>query len=150
MWQNLKRKLLVVSKLPWYIWQILAWVLESLKHLYFNGLLLIEVYNAWAKKSAEELCLMTLKIDAKFEGKLTCSFKNDMTNLVNFCSRAEAISFQKVKGRNYIKLNIQNKQIDQMQCENSILSWKLISDTINKTFYTCSTESLFLRYKKIS
>ena len=26
---------------------------------------------------------MALKIDAKFEGKLTCDFKNDMTNLSN-------------------------------------------------------------------
>ena len=35
-------------------------------------------------KSAKELCLMTLKIDAKFEGKLTCVFKNDMMNIANF------------------------------------------------------------------
>ena len=27
---------------------------------------------------------MALKIDAKFEGKLTCAFKNDMRNLANF------------------------------------------------------------------
>ena len=27
---------------------------------------------------------MALKIHAKFEGKLTCAFKNDMRNLVNF------------------------------------------------------------------
>ena len=27
---------------------------------------------------------MTLKIHAKFEGKLTCAFKNDMRNLANF------------------------------------------------------------------
>ena len=27
---------------------------------------------------------MTLKINAKFEGKLTCAFKNDMRNLANF------------------------------------------------------------------
>ena len=26
------------------------------------------------KKSIEELCLMTLNTDAKFEGKLTCAF----------------------------------------------------------------------------
>ena len=26
---------------------------------------------------------MTLKIDAKFEGKLTCALKNDMKNLAN-------------------------------------------------------------------
>ena len=27
---------------------------------------------------------MTLNIDATFEGKLTCAFKNDMMNLVSF------------------------------------------------------------------
>ena len=27
---------------------------------------------------------MALKVDAKFEGKLTCAFKNDMRNLANF------------------------------------------------------------------
>ena len=27
---------------------------------------------------------MVLKIDAKFEGKLTCAFKNEMKNLSNF------------------------------------------------------------------
>ena len=27
---------------------------------------------------------MVLNIDAKFEGKLTCAFKNDMKNLANF------------------------------------------------------------------
>ena len=29
---------------------------------------------------------MTLKIEVKFEGKLTCVFKNDMRNLSNFHS----------------------------------------------------------------
>ena len=27
---------------------------------------------------------MALRVDAKFEGKLTCAFKNDMRNLANF------------------------------------------------------------------
>ena len=27
---------------------------------------------------------MALKIDAKFEGKLTCAFKNELRNLTNF------------------------------------------------------------------
>ena len=31
-----------------------------------------------------ELNLMTLKIDVKFEGKLTCAFQNDVKNLANF------------------------------------------------------------------
>ena len=32
----------------------------------------------------EELCLMALKIDTKFEGKLTCASQNDMRNFANF------------------------------------------------------------------
>ena len=32
---------------------------------------------------------MVLRIDAKFEGKLTCAFLNDMKNLANFRSQAE-------------------------------------------------------------
>ena len=36
-----------------------------------------------AKKSIDDLCLMTLKIDAKFEEKLIYCFKNEK-NLVSF------------------------------------------------------------------
>ena len=32
--------------------------------------------------------MMALKIDAKFEGKLNCAFKNDMKNLAKFRSQA--------------------------------------------------------------
>ena len=35
-------------------------------------------------RSTQELSLMTLKSNAKFKDKLTCVFKNDMRNLVNF------------------------------------------------------------------
>ena len=35
-------------------------------------------------KSTEELCVMTMKNDEKFEEKLTCHFKIDMSNLMNF------------------------------------------------------------------
>ena len=48
-----------------------------------------------------------------------------------------------------VELN-QKKNSEQMQRENSILLWKKMNSTISKTLYTCSTESLFLRYKKIS
>ena len=34
-------------------------------------------------KSIGEFCLMALNIDATFEGKLTCAFKNDMRNLAS-------------------------------------------------------------------
>ena len=78
------RNWLVSSKLTWTIWQILTQALEFLKKLHFNGLLLNKVYNLWAKKSTGELSLMVLNIDATFDGKVTCSFKNDMRNLANF------------------------------------------------------------------
>ena len=44
-------------------------------------------------KGTEELCLMALNIDAKFEGKLTCAFKNDMKNLANFVHRLKNSHF---------------------------------------------------------
>ena len=77
MMENMKSNWLVVSKLTWGIWRILTRALENLKNLHFNGFLLNKVYNGWAKKSIGEFCLMVLNIDATFEGKLTCAFKND-------------------------------------------------------------------------
>ena len=35
-------------------------------------------------KPTEELCVMAVKNNAKFEGKLTCRFKIDMRNFTNF------------------------------------------------------------------
>ena len=35
-------------------------------------------------KFTEELCVMTMKNDAKFEVESTCHFKIDMRNLTNF------------------------------------------------------------------
>ena len=35
-------------------------------------------------KFTEELCVMTMKNDAKFEEELTCRFKIDMGNLTDF------------------------------------------------------------------
>ena len=37
-------------------------------------------------KLTEELCVMTMNNNAKFEGKLTFHFKTDMRNLTNFDS----------------------------------------------------------------
>ena len=39
-------------------------------------------------KSAKELCLMTLRSDAKFEEKVICGSENDMRNLVNFIANS--------------------------------------------------------------
>ena len=35
-------------------------------------------------KFTGELCVMTMKNDAKIEEELTCQFKTDMKNLINF------------------------------------------------------------------
>ena len=35
-------------------------------------------------KSTQELCVMKMKNNAKFEEKFTCHFKTDMRNLMNF------------------------------------------------------------------
>ena len=35
-------------------------------------------------KFTEELCVMTMKNDTKFEEELTCRFKIDMENVTNF------------------------------------------------------------------
>ena len=37
-------------------------------------------------KFPEELCVMAMKYNAKFEEVLTCHFKTDMRNLANFDS----------------------------------------------------------------
>ena len=44
----------------------------------------VESIKSFRWKSTEELSLMTLETDAKFEEKLALGFKNEMTNLVNF------------------------------------------------------------------
>ena len=50
MMQNLKKNWLVVSKLTQGIGRILSQTLECLKYLHFNGKVLTELYNVWAKK----------------------------------------------------------------------------------------------------
>ena len=50
---------------------------------------------------------MALNIDAKFEGKLTCAFKNDMRNLVNF---------HRLKNSNFI---LESKMAELNQNKNS-------------------------------
>ena len=51
-------------------------------NFYLDRLLLLKVYKISPKK-VQRSCLMTLKIDAKFEEKLTCCFKTEK-NLVGF------------------------------------------------------------------
>ena len=83
--QKWKRNWLITSKLIWGIWRILTRALKNLKNFHFNGLTLTKVYyNTWAKKVQRSS--MALNNDSKFVGKLTCAFKNDMSNLENIQS----------------------------------------------------------------
>ena len=67
-----KKNWLVVWKTTWGIWQIFATALESLK------------IGTLSLKFTEELRVMTMKNDAKFEEELTCRFNIDIRNLTNF------------------------------------------------------------------
>ena len=48
------------------------------ENLHFDVLLLSITYEVSAKKSTEELSLMTLKVNPNFEGKLIFCLNNDM------------------------------------------------------------------------
>ena len=67
---------------------------------------------------------MALKIDAKFQGELACAFKNDIRNLADFHRLKISDFILESKMVELIKIKIGNKQIDQMQREISILTWK--------------------------
>ena len=97
-----------------------------------------KVYNVWTKNVKRGYALT---INAKFERKLTCAFKNNMKNLANF---------QRLKNCDVI---LESKMATLNQNENSkqpdppdavwkfCLPWQLMNSTINKTFYRCSTQS---------
>ena len=57
---------------------------QKSENLHFDRLVLSKPYEFLDVKYTEELRLMTLKSDAKFEEKLTFGPRNDMRNLVNF------------------------------------------------------------------
>ena len=63
----------------------------NLTHFYWNTQK-SQIIALWPREVRERLYLMVLNIDAKFEGKPTFAFKNDMRNLANF-HRLKAILF---------------------------------------------------------
>ena len=65
---------------------------------------------------------MALRIDAKFEGKLTCTFKNDMKNLVNF---------HKLKNSDF---SLESKMAELNQNKNSDQSY--LPDAVRKLCFT--------------
>ena len=75
--QNLKKTWLVVWKMTWGIWEIFTRALSS-------GLSRDQCISL---KFTGELCIMTMKRDAKFEKELTCKFKVGMRNLLKIGMR---------------------------------------------------------------
>ena len=81
-------------------------------------------------KSTEELCLMSLKSEAKLEEKVTLSSKNDMRNLVNFnvsCGKSENLHFDVLllsiaKRKNYLSWHW--KDIQSLK-KNRRFVWKM-------------------------
>ena len=66
-------------------WQILTRALECLKNLHFDGLLLTKVLMFELTKYRRVMFDGT-KNWSKFQGELTCAFKNDIRNLADFHS----------------------------------------------------------------
>ena len=67
--------------------------------LHSDVLLFSIAYKVSAKRSTEELSLMTLKKDPNFEEKLTFCLQNDMRNLVNFnpsSAKSENLHFDRL------------------------------------------------------
>ena len=52
-------------------------------------------------KITDELCIMTVKKDAKVEEELSCRFKNDIRFLTNFAPNTQQSSAKKVQ-RSYV------------------------------------------------
>ena len=67
---------------------------------------------------------MALKIDAKFEGKLTCAFKSEMSNLANF-PRLKNSDFILESKKTELNQNKNLKQLDRPDAGRKlILPWK--------------------------
>ena len=84
--QILKKNWLVVWKKTWEIWQIFTRALEKVSKLGLWWDPFVQSRKGMTLKFTEELCVMTMNNNAKFEGKLTFHFKTDMRNLTNFDS----------------------------------------------------------------
>ena len=70
-------------------------------------------------KNTVELCLMALKIDEKFEGKLTCAFNNETRN------------FHKLKNSDFI---LESKMAELNQNKNSKQLYR--PDVVRKLYFT--------------
>ena len=131
--QNFKRNLLVISKLTWGIWRSTQTKYKMSEPKENRGIIFDGTRN-W--------CKLWRKIDL--------CFPKWHEEFGKFSNWKIMISFSEIIWWNQMKIKVQTSWMNEMQWENFILPWKEINSTFIKTFYTCCTESLFLRYKRIS
>ena len=63
-------------------------------------------------KFTEELCIMTIKSDAKFEDELTCCFRIDMRNLAIFHSKVSKFCTLTFELKNAMELCLMTMKSD--------------------------------------
>ena len=76
---------------------------------------------------------MALNIDVKVESKLTCTFKNDMRNLANFCQS----SFKSQKIGIFIALFIQNTKFMSLKFTGELCVMTMKNDAKFEEELTC-------------
>ena len=107
--------------------------LENLKNVNFNWLLLTKLDNVW-DKSTEELRLMALKIDSKYEGKLAYASKYEMRNLVYFHQTTR-------KSQNWDFDGILLSKVKNVWiCR--YVSWQRIMQNLKRNWFTSSKSAL--------
>ena len=89
---------LVVSKMAWGIGWTFIRALKSLKNCTLMGSFCPKNIM-FQLENFRELCVMMLKGDANFKGKLTCGLKNTIRNLANFHAsswKSETLHFDQI------------------------------------------------------
>ena len=76
---------------------------------------------------------MALNIDAKFEGKLTCAFKNDMRNLANFYQSM----FKSLKSGTFIGLLYPKQKMYELKFTGELCVMKMNNDARFEEELTC-------------
>ena len=82
--QSLKENWLVLPKMTWWIGQIFIRARSKVKKLGLSLGPFIQSRKRMSLKFSGELCAIKVNNDSKFEEELTCQFKIDMRNLINF------------------------------------------------------------------
>ena len=120
---NLKRNGIVVSKLTYGIWQVLAWILESpsLKFLTLMGSFSAKYIFFKLKKFRG---VIFHHIFAKCEEKLTCCLQNDVKNLANFHQSTEKCQNRNSDG--FISSKVENIWAYNLQTSYVSWQWRMI------------------------